>query len=60
MHFRYWKTGHPVRPWHFHMKSENHKIVAYGQAYKSERGCLKGIALVNGNNNYPVKWIPAP
>lgn len=49
MYFRYWQSS-ANNQWYWHLRSANHEIIATGEGYTTEAGCLHVIGLVMDTN----------
>ena len=49
MYFKIWQSS-VNNNWYWHLKSANHEIVANGEGYTTETGCLHAIGLVMDTN----------
>jgi hypothetical protein len=48
--FFYWRSD-KNQQWYFSLHAPNGKTIAQSEGYKTERGCLNGIASVRTNAN---------
>lgn len=53
MYFQMWKATDGN--WYWHLRADNHEIVAHGEGYKNQADCKIAIALVKSCGNAPLK-----
>lgn len=52
MYFEYYRDVNYL--WRWHLKSNNHEIIASGEAYYNKANCLHAISLVKSSYNAPI------
>lgn len=59
MKFEHWQSELDSK-WYWHLRADNHEIVAQGEGYETERACLHGVSLVQQSASATLHKVTPP